>query len=81
MFWFWMNMPLAAACLAAWTGIPLWMVLRHPTWGPEPADGHRAQPAKPEPQPQPAAAAGRGGYLAGKPLAAVGPTALMMHRE
>jgi hypothetical protein len=49
MFWFWMNMPLAAAFLAAWAGIPLWMVLRHPTWGPEPADGRRHQPVTPEP--------------------------------
>ncbi len=48
MFWFWMNMPLAAAFFAAWAGIPLWMVLRHPTWGPEPA-GHRHQPTRPEP--------------------------------
>ncbi len=49
MFWFWMNMPLAAACFAAWVGIPLWMVLRHPSWGPEPADSRRSQPVKPQP--------------------------------
>jgi hypothetical protein len=49
MFWFWVNMPLAAAFFAAWAGIPLWMVLRRPTWGPEPADGHRRQPVSPEP--------------------------------
>lgn len=39
MFWFWLNIPMAAACFAAWCGIPLWMVLRHPNWGPEPGHG------------------------------------------
>jgi hypothetical protein len=37
MSWFWMNMPLAAVFFAAWCGVPLYMVLRHPTWGPQPA--------------------------------------------
>jgi hypothetical protein len=60
MFWLWVNMPLAAAFFAAWAGIPLWMVLRHPTWGPQPADGHRHQPARP----QPVAAADNGRYPA-----------------
>jgi hypothetical protein len=47
MFWFWLNIPMATACFAAWCGIPLWMVLRHPNWGPEPGHGrdtgHSAQ--------------------------------------
>ena len=30
MYWFWMNMPLAAAFFAAWTGIPLWLVFKRP---------------------------------------------------
>lgn len=37
MNWFWMNVPLAAVFFAAWAGIPLWMVIRHRHWGPEPA--------------------------------------------
>ncbi len=37
MNWFWTNMPLAAVFFAAWAGIPLWMVIRHRNWGPEPA--------------------------------------------
>jgi hypothetical protein len=40
MSWFWMNMPLAAVFFAAWCGIPLYMVLKHPTWGPQPADSN-----------------------------------------
>jgi hypothetical protein len=39
MSWFWMNMPLALVFFAAWCGIPLYMVLRHPSWGTQPADG------------------------------------------
>jgi hypothetical protein len=41
MSWFWLNIPLCAAFFAAVVGIPLWMVLRHPNWGPEPADTDR----------------------------------------
>jgi hypothetical protein len=37
MSWFWLNMPLAALFVAAWSGIPLWMVLRHPDRRDEPA--------------------------------------------
>jgi hypothetical protein len=28
--WFWLNIPLAVAFFLAWSGIPLWLVLRHP---------------------------------------------------
>lgn len=35
MYWFWLNMPLAAMFFAAWTGIPLWLVLKHPDTGPK----------------------------------------------
>jgi hypothetical protein len=38
MSWFWMNIPAALACVAAWSGIPLYMVLKHPSWCTEPAD-------------------------------------------
>jgi hypothetical protein len=33
MLWFWMNIPLAAAFFAIWTGVPLWLVLKHPDIG------------------------------------------------
>jgi hypothetical protein len=45
MNWFWMNIPAALAFVAAWVGIPLWMVLRHPSWGAEPADSSRTMAA------------------------------------
>jgi len=41
MYWFWLNMPLAAAFVAAWTGIPLWLVLKHPDAGPPAAAAGR----------------------------------------
>jgi len=36
MNWFWMNIPLMAVFFAAWTGIPLWLSLRHPDTCPAP---------------------------------------------
>lgn len=36
MSWFWLNIPPAALFFAAWSGIPLWMVLRHPDRHDEP---------------------------------------------
>jgi hypothetical protein len=33
MHWFWLNIPLAAAFFAIWTGVPLWLVLKHPDTG------------------------------------------------
>jgi len=45
MYWFWLNMPLAAAFVAAWTGIPLWLVLKHPDAGPPTAAARRRQPS------------------------------------
>jgi hypothetical protein len=35
MEWFLLNIPLTAAFLGLWCGIPLWMVLRHPDTGPD----------------------------------------------
>ena len=49
MLWFWLNVPLIAAFLAARSGIPLWTVLRHPDWGPAAADSYRGKAADPEP--------------------------------
>jgi hypothetical protein len=37
MSWFWMNIPLEAAFLAVWIGIPMWLVFRHPDRGPDAA--------------------------------------------
>jgi hypothetical protein len=37
MSWFWLNVPLAALFFAAWSGVPLWMVLRHSDRRDEPA--------------------------------------------
>jgi hypothetical protein len=42
MSWFWMNMPLAFVFFAAWSGIPLYMVLRHRSWSEAPADSREA---------------------------------------
>jgi len=47
MTWFLMNVPLAAACFAAWAGIPLYLVLKHPHWGPAHSDPHRHVAAEP----------------------------------
>jgi hypothetical protein len=47
MSWLWMNMPLAAVFFAAWFGIPLYMVLKHPSWGPQPADSSEQAAAQP----------------------------------
>ena len=49
MSWIWVNMVLAAVFFTAWCGIPLWMVLRHPSWGPQPADTYRSPAARPAP--------------------------------
>lgn len=49
MLWFWLSIPLAAVFFGAWYGIPLWMVLTRPDWGPEPAAGHSVPLAEPEP--------------------------------
>ena len=45
MYWFWLNMPLAAAFFAAWAGIPLWLVARHPDTGPRTASADRREHA------------------------------------
>ncbi len=54
MHWFWMNIPLAAMIFAIWTGVPLWLVLKHPDIGPEPrvpgTPGHAQAAGPPAPQ-------------------------------
>ena len=32
MSWLWLNVPAMVAFFAAWTGIPLYMVLKRPDW-------------------------------------------------
>jgi hypothetical protein len=49
MGWFWLNMPLAALFFAAWSGIPLWMVLRRPGRRGEPAIRIPAQAVQADP--------------------------------
>jgi hypothetical protein len=54
MHWFWMNIPPIALIFAIWTGVPLWLVLKHPDTGPEsgvpdtPSQLQRAESAGPE---------------------------------
>ena len=38
MNWLWWNIPLEAVFFLAMTGIPLWMVIRHPDSRPVPAE-------------------------------------------
>jgi hypothetical protein len=61
MIWFMLNMPLAAAFVAAWVGIPLWMTFKHPDTGPAfsaaPAYLVAAAPLAEDKQPEPALAA------------------------
>jgi hypothetical protein len=45
MYWFWLNVPLAAAFFAAWAGIPLWLVSKHPDAGPRAASANRRERA------------------------------------
>jgi hypothetical protein len=66
MNWFLLNMPLAAAFLAAWVAIPLWLVFKHPDQNPGPlarqaAQHHQISPAEPQATP----AAHRSNQLAG----------------
>ena len=42
----WANIPLAMLFLLAWTGIPLWMVIKHPDARPNHAEAHAYLAAK-----------------------------------
>lgn len=62
----WANFPLALIFILAWSGIPLWMVIKHPDTAPDFSEAHaylaakaaRAAAAEPEPaEPEPALAA------------------------
>ena len=74
MHWFWMNMPLAAMIFAIWTGVPLWLVLKHPDTGPESRGPDTSRPAQAGGSSAPAAGdvylpqpASGSGVLAGTP--------------
>lgn len=42
----WANFPLALLFLLAWTGIPLWMVIKHPDTPPGLSEAHAYLAAK-----------------------------------
>jgi hypothetical protein len=47
--WFWLNVPLMAVFFLAITGIPLWLVFKHPDTGPVPVRVRVASPPPAEP--------------------------------
>ncbi len=49
--WFWLNMPLAIVFVAAWAGIPLWLVLTR--WNRTDRTATRQPQTQPQPHPQP----------------------------
>ena len=59
MNWFWMNIPAALVFFGLWSGIPMWLVLKHPDRGPAPlavqppAPTRSAAPAEPQIAPVP----------------------------
>ena len=42
----WTNLPLALLFLLAWSGIPFWMVIRHPDTPPDHREAHAYLAAK-----------------------------------
>jgi hypothetical protein len=54
MIWLLLNLLMAAPFFAAWVGVPLWLVFKHPDRGHERsaasalARGHQAEPAEPQ---------------------------------
>jgi hypothetical protein len=61
MNWFWINIPLAVAFLGLWTGIPIWLVIKHPDQRPTPASAPAAVTGLPAPaEPKVAVAAQQG---------------------
>jgi hypothetical protein len=45
--WLWLNVPLMAVFFLAMTGVPLWLVCRHPDAGPATAPVRAARPRAP----------------------------------
>jgi len=56
--WLWLNIPLAVLFVLAVSGIPLWMVIRHPDTAPDFSDARRLNEA--HARAEAAAAAGSG---------------------
>jgi hypothetical protein len=52
MSWMWMNLSLAIVFFGAWAGIPLYLVLRNPSWSSQPADAAVSAPVRPQPATQ-----------------------------
>jgi hypothetical protein len=48
--WFWINIPLMVIFFAAVSGIPLWLVFKHPDTGPAGAGTASTGPAEPAAQ-------------------------------
>jgi len=48
MSWMWMNLSLAVVFFGAWVGIPLYLVLRNPSFSSQPADAATSAPVKPQ---------------------------------
>jgi hypothetical protein len=49
MNWFWLNVPAGFFFVAAWSGVPFWLVLRHPDWVGRPPDLPHPDPGLPGP--------------------------------
>jgi hypothetical protein len=47
MSWMWMNLSLAIVFVGAFAGIPLFMVLRNPSWSSRPTDAAASMTARP----------------------------------
>jgi hypothetical protein len=46
MSWMWMNLSLAVVFFGAFAGIPMYLVLRHPSWSSQPADSSVSTPVR-----------------------------------
>ncbi|MGP7998474.1 MAG: hypothetical protein ACLPKI_14290 [Streptosporangiaceae bacterium] len=77
MAWFWLNIPLCTLIFAAVSGIPLWMVIKHPDTGPAAPAAASGSASQPRPVALAAApgAAPAGHLPAGRDAAAPGAVA------
>jgi hypothetical protein len=69
--WFWLNMPLAAAFFVAWTGVPLWLLLKKRPDRVPAAQAPAAQTPAPSRQAEPVAPHLVPAHQRGEELAAV----------
>ena len=75
MNWLWINIPLMAVFFLAMTGIPLWLVARHPDHGPVVSNTGFAPEQQPQAKPQTFAARYAASRAETPPLAAIRLTA------